>query len=92
MKALADLPLLCGKRIEYKVRILSAVDALLILLCSRRRHALLPHSSPLSAMSWRCGTRSGRAIRTGLALHADLLRLWNALDAPFSRPTYGSGE
>ncbi len=85
MKALADLLILIGEAgIEDRVRILSAVDALLYPSFQLGSHgavaAILTAVPEWSVELW-------NAVQTGdqtraLRLHANLLRLWNAIDAP----------
>jgi 4-hydroxy-tetrahydrodipicolinate synthase len=85
MKALADLLLLIEEAgIADKVRILSAVDALLYPSFQIGSHgaiaAILSAAPEWCVQLWNA-TRSGDST-TALALHKKLLRLWNAIDAP----------
>lgn len=84
MKALADLLLLAEEAgIAGRVRILSAVDALLYPSFAIGSHgavaAILTAAPEWCVALW-------NAVRAGdadvLALHKRLLRLWNAIDAP----------
>ncbi|MFN7919866.1 MAG: dihydrodipicolinate synthase family protein [Bryobacteraceae bacterium] len=82
MKALADLLLLSEEAgIRERVRILSAVDALLYpsfrLGCDGAVAAVLTAAPEACVALW--NTRDDAAA---LALHKKLLRLWNAIDAP----------
>ncbi len=85
MKALADLLLLSEEAgILDKVRILSAVDALLypsFALGSHGAVAAILTAAPEWCVALWNAVRAGdyAAART---LHKDLLRLWNAIDAP----------
>lgn len=85
MKALADLLLLVEEEgIEGRVRILSAVDALLYPSFRLGAHGAV--AAILSAAPEWC-VALWNAVRAGdealaLQLHKNLLRLWNALDAP----------
>lgn len=85
MKALADLLLLVEEAgIQERVRILSAVDALLYPSFRLGAHGAV--AAILSAVPEWC-VALWDAVRAGdedqaLSLHKDLLRLWNAIDAP----------
>jgi 4-hydroxy-tetrahydrodipicolinate synthase len=85
MKALADLLLLIGEAgIEDRVRILSAVDALLYPSFQLGSHGAV--AAILTAAPEWC-VELWEAVKSGddasaLQLHANLLRLWNAIDAP----------
>ncbi|MCC6344009.1 MAG: dihydrodipicolinate synthase family protein [Bryobacterales bacterium] len=85
MKALADLLLLIGEAgIENRVRILSAVDALLYPSFQLGSHgavaAILTAAPELCVALWDA-VQQGRHDEA-LSLHKRLLRLWNAIDAP----------
>lgn len=85
MKALADLLLLTEEAgIADRVRILSAVDALLYPSFRLGSHGAV--AAILSAVPEWCvalweAVQSGDELRA-LTLHKDLLRMWNAIDAP----------
>jgi 4-hydroxy-tetrahydrodipicolinate synthase len=85
MKALADLLLFVGEAgIADRVTILSAVDALLYSSFSLGANGAV--AAILSAVPDWCvalwnAVREGDQV-TALALHRDLLRMWNAIDAP----------
>ena len=85
MKALADLLLLIEETgIADRVRILSAVDALLYPSLQLGSHGAI--AAILSAVPDWC-VDLWHAVQTGdharaLTLHKKLLRLWNAIDAP----------
>jgi 4-hydroxy-tetrahydrodipicolinate synthase len=85
MKALADLLLLIEEAgIAGRVRILSAVDALLYPSFRLGSHGAV--AAILSAAPEWC-VALWNAVKTGdddlaLTLHKNLLRLWNAIDAP----------
>lgn len=85
MKALADLLLLVGEAgIEHRVRILSAVDALLYPSFQLGSHGAV--AAILTAVPEWC-VELWNAVKSGdqagaLRLHVNLLRLWNAIDAP----------
>lgn len=85
MKALADLLLLTEEAgIADRVRILSAVDALLYPSFRLGSHGAV--AAILSAVPEWCvalweAVQSGDETRA-LTLHKDLLRMWNAIDAP----------
>lgn len=85
MKALADLLLLIGEAgIEDRVRILSAVDALLYPSFQLGSHGAV--AAILTAAPEWC-VELWNAVKSGddanaLRLHTNLLRLWNAIDAP----------
>ncbi len=85
MKALADLLLLSEEAgISDKVRILSAVDALLYPSFELGSHGAVAEiltAAPESCVAlWDavCAGDHAKALR----MHKDLLRLWNAIDAP----------
>lgn len=85
MKALADLLLLSEEAgIRERVRILSAVDAL---LCSSFQLgadgavAAILSAAPEACVSLWEAVRAGDQAQA-LALHKKLLRLWNTIDAP----------
>jgi len=85
MKALADLLLLSEEAgIRDRVRILSAVDALLypsFRLGSDGAVAAILSAVPEACVAlWDAVHRSDDAV--ALPLHKNLLRLWNAIDAP----------
>ncbi len=85
MKALADLLLLSEEAgIRERVRILSAVDALLypsFTLGSDGAVAAILSAAPEACVElWDAVGRGDDA--TALDLHKKLLRLWNAIDAP----------
>lgn len=85
MKALADLLLLCEEAgIRDRVRILSAVDALLypsFRLGSDGAVAAILSAAPEACVAlWNAVAQGDDA--TALDLHKKLLRLWNAIDAP----------
>ncbi|MEZ5402574.1 MAG: dihydrodipicolinate synthase family protein [Bryobacteraceae bacterium] len=85
MKALADLLLLSEDAgIRDRVRILSAVDALLYpsfrLGCDGAVAAILSAAPEACVALWDAVERGDEA--TALDLHKKLLRLWNAIDAP----------
>ena len=85
MKALADLLLLCEEAgITDRVRILSAVDALLYPSFTLGSHgavaAVLTAAPEWCVALWDAVERGDHA--EGLRLHKNLLRLWNAIDAP----------
>jgi 4-hydroxy-tetrahydrodipicolinate synthase len=85
MKALADLLLLSEEAgIRERVRILSAVDALLypsFTLGSDGAVAAILSAAPEACVAlWDAVGRGDDA--TALDLHKKLLRLWNAIDAP----------
>ncbi len=85
MKALADLLLSVEEEgIAGRVRILSAVDALLYPSFRLGAHgavaAILSAAPEWSVALWNA-VRAGDDARA-LALHKNLLRLWNAIDAP----------
>jgi 4-hydroxy-tetrahydrodipicolinate synthase len=85
MKALADLLLLIEEAgIAGRVRILSAVDALLYPSFRLGSHGAV--AAVLSAAPEWC-VALWNAVKAGddelaLRLHKNLLRLWNAIDAP----------
>lgn len=85
MKALADLLILIGEAgIENRVRILSAVDALLYPSFQLGSHGAV--AAILTAVPEWC-VELWNAVQAGdqtraLRLHGNLLRLWNAIDAP----------
>jgi 4-hydroxy-tetrahydrodipicolinate synthase len=85
MKALADLLLLIREAgLGDRVRILSAVDALLYPSFALRAHGAI--AAILTAAPEWCVTL-WNAVKAGdhdsaLKIHARLLRLWNAIDAP----------
>lgn len=85
MKALADLLFLIGEEgIEDRVRILSAVDALLYPSFQLGSHGAV--AAILTAVPEWCvelwqAVHAGDAPRA-LRLHNNLLALWNAIDAP----------
>jgi len=85
MKALADLLILTAEAgIADRVRILSAVDALLYPSFQIGSHGAV--AAILTAVPEWC-VELWDAVRTGdharaLKLHTDLLHLWNAIDAP----------
>lgn len=85
MKALADLLILIGEAgIENRVRILSAVDALLypsFQLGSHGAVAAILTAAPEWCVELWDAVHGGDHTRA-LRLHSDLLRLWNAIDAP----------
>ncbi|MCC6363556.1 MAG: dihydrodipicolinate synthase family protein, partial [Bryobacterales bacterium] len=85
MKALADLLLLIGEAgIENRVRILSAVDALLypsFQLGSHGAVAAILTAAPEWCVALWSAVQQGRHDEA-LLLHKRLLRLWNAIDAP----------
>ncbi|MCC6392259.1 MAG: dihydrodipicolinate synthase family protein, partial [Bryobacterales bacterium] len=85
MKALADLLLLIGEAgIENRVRILSAVDALLypsFQLGSHGAVAAILTAAPEWCVALWSAVQEGRHDEA-LLLHKRLLRLWNAIDAP----------
>lgn len=85
MKALADLLLLIEEaEIADRVRILSAVDALLypsFQLGSHGAVAAILTAAPEWCVSLWNAVQAGRQ-EEALRLHKNLLRLWNALDAP----------
>ncbi|MCZ2147004.1 MAG: dihydrodipicolinate synthase family protein [Bryobacterales bacterium] len=85
MKALADLLLLIGEAgIENRVRILSAVDALLypsFQLGSHGAVAAILTAAPEWCVALWDAVQQGRHDEA-LLLHKRLLRLWNAIDAP----------
>jgi len=85
MKALADLLLLIEEEgIADRVRILSAVDALLypsFQLGSHGSVAAILTAAPEWCVALWNATRQGRT-EEALRIHKNLLRLWNALDAP----------
>lgn len=85
MKALADLLLLVEEEgIAHRVRILSAVDALLYPSFALRAHgavaAILTAVPEWCVALWNAVNAGDHA--TALDLHRRLLRLWNAIDAP----------
>lgn len=85
MKALADLLLLSEEAgIRDRVRILSAVDALLypsFCLGSDGAVAAILSAAPEACVAlWEAVRRGDHG--TSIPLHKDLLRLWNAIDAP----------
>lgn len=85
MKTLADLLLLCEEEgILNRVRILSAVDALLYPSFALGSHgsvaAILTAAPEWSVALWDAVARGDQA--QALQLHKKLLRLWNAIDAP----------
>jgi 4-hydroxy-tetrahydrodipicolinate synthase len=85
MKALADLLLLVEEAgIAHRVRILSAVDALLYPSFALGAHgsvaAILTAVPEWCVALWNAVQAGNHAL--GLKLHKKLLRLWNALDAP----------
>lgn len=85
MKALADLLLLIEETgIADRVRILSAVDALLYPSFELGSHgavaAILTAAPEWCVALWNAVKRGDR--ERALQLHKDLLRLWNAIDAP----------
>lgn len=85
MKALADLLLLTEDAgLRDRVRILSAVDALLypsFRLGSDGAVAAILSAAPEACVALWNAVRAGDDARA-LALHKNLLRLWNAIDAP----------
>ncbi len=85
MKALADLLLLTEEAgIRDRVRILSAVDALLypsFRLGSDGAVAAILSAAPEACVALWNSVRAGDDVQA-LALHKNLLRLWNAIDAP----------
>ena len=85
MKALADLLLLIEQEgIADRVRILSAVDALLypsFRLGSHGAVAAILSAAPEWCVALWNAVKSGDEA-TALRLHKNLLRLWNAIDAP----------
>jgi 4-hydroxy-tetrahydrodipicolinate synthase len=85
MKALADLLILIGEAgVENRVRILSAVDALLypsFQLGSHGAVAAILTAAPEWCVELWDAVHAGDHARA-LRLHANLLRLWNAIDAP----------
>ncbi len=85
MKALADLLLLSEEAgIRDKVRILSAVDALLypsFCLGSDGAVAAILSATPEECVALWNAVHAGDDARA-LSLHKGLLRLWNAIDAP----------
>lgn len=85
MKALADLLLLTEEAgIRDRVRILSAVDALLypsFRLGSDGAVAAILSAAPEACVALWNAVRAGDDVQA-LALHKNLLRLWNAIDAP----------
>ena len=85
MKALADLLLLSeGAGIRDRVRILSAVDALLypsFRLGSDGAVAAILSAAPEACVALWDAVNKGDDV-AALALHKHLLRLWNAIDAP----------
>jgi 4-hydroxy-tetrahydrodipicolinate synthase len=85
MKALADLLLLVEEAgIAHKVKILSAVDALLypsFSLGADGAVAAILTAAPECCVALWDAVREGRRAQA-LRLHKDLLRLWNAIDAP----------
>lgn len=85
MKALADLLLLSEEAgIRERVRILSAVDALLypsFLLGSDGAVAAILSAAPEACVALWDAVAAGD-LTTALSLHKKLLRLWNAIDAP----------
>lgn len=85
MKALADLLLLIEEAgIEERVRIMSAVDALLYPSFQIGSHgaiaAILTAAPDVCVQLWNA-VQSGHH-ELALKIHKDLLRLWNAIDAP----------
>ncbi|MBS1827587.1 MAG: dihydrodipicolinate synthase family protein [Acidobacteria bacterium] len=85
MKALADLLLLCEEAgITDRVRILSAVDALLYPSFALGSHgavaAILTAAPEWCVAQWNAVQQGDHA--EALRLHKNLLRLWNAIDAP----------
>jgi 4-hydroxy-tetrahydrodipicolinate synthase len=85
MKALADLLLLSEEAgIRDRVRILSAVDALLypsFCLGSDGAVAAILSAAPEACVAlWEAVRRGDHAA--SMPLHKNLLRLWNAIDAP----------
>lgn len=85
MKALADLLLLSEEAgIRERVRILSAVDALLypsFCLGSDGAVAAILSAAPEACVAlWEAVRRGDHAA--SMPLHKNLLRLWNAIDAP----------
>lgn len=85
MKALADLLLLIDEAgIEHRVRILSAVDALLYPSFQLGSHgavaAILTAAPEWCVELWNAVKSSDET--KARRLHANLLRLWNAIDAP----------
>jgi 4-hydroxy-tetrahydrodipicolinate synthase len=85
MKALADLLLLSEEAgIREQVRILSAVDALLypsFCLGSDGAVAAILSAAPEACVAlWEAVRRGDHG--TSIPLHKNLLRLWNAIDAP----------
>lgn len=85
MKALADLLLLTEEAgIRDRVRILSAVDALLYPSFALGSHgavaAVLTAAPEWCVELWNAVQAGNHA--EGLRLHKNLLRLWNAIDAP----------
>jgi 4-hydroxy-tetrahydrodipicolinate synthase len=85
MKALADLLLLSEEAgIREQVRILSAVDALLypsFCLGSDGAVAAILSAAPEACVAlWEAVRRGDHAA--SMPLHKNLLRLWNAIDAP----------
>ncbi|MBM3735752.1 MAG: dihydrodipicolinate synthase family protein [Acidobacteria bacterium] len=85
MKALADLLLLCGEAgILDRVRILSAVDALLqpsFVLGSHGAIAAILTAVPDWCVALWNAVRAGDSANS-LRLHRNLLRLWNAIEGP----------
>ncbi len=85
MKALADLLLLSEEAgIRDRVRILSAVDALLypsFRLGSDGAVAAILSAAPEACVAQWDAVNKGDDV-AALALHKHLLRLWNAIDAP----------
>lgn len=85
MKALADLLLLIEETgIADRVRILSAVDALLypsFQIGSHGAIAAILAAAPEWCVALWSAVRSGEH-NTALTLHKKLLKLWNAIDAP----------
>ncbi len=85
MKALADLLLLSEEAgIRGRVRILSAVDALLypsFRLGSDGAVAAILSAAPEACVALWDAVNKGDDV-AALALHKHLLRLWNAIDAP----------
>lgn len=85
MKALADLLLLIEEAgIAERARILSAVDALLYPSFQLGSHgavaAILTAAPEWCVALWNAVRKGDRELATHL--HKDLLRLWNAIDAP----------
>jgi 4-hydroxy-tetrahydrodipicolinate synthase len=85
MKALADLLLLCEEAgIKDRVRILSAVDALMYPSFTLGSHgavaAVLTAAPEWSVALWNAVQQGNHS--EALRLHKNLLRLWNAIDAP----------